>query len=157
MRTSFLACALIAAGTAAAAAAVADCPSGSCSVRERLTDLAGSPPSNYGEYYENSRAGIDRAPEAAGRWGAPRTSGLTAARPAPRPSLSMPEPKGKKDDRGFLGFLGKHKWSIGGAVAGGLLTLLIGGGIFGLLAGIALSVGVAYLGPKTFSKHTDED
>ena len=57
----------------------------------------------------------------------------------------------------LLRLLGKHKWSIGGAVAGGLLSLLIGGGIFGLLAGIALSVGVAFLGPKTFSTHTDEE
>jgi hypothetical protein len=56
----------------------------------------------------------------------------------------------KEEGSGIGGFLNKHKWQIGGAIAGGLLTLFMGGGIFGILAGIAVSLAISYGGPKLF-------
>ena len=137
---------------------IGGCANGRCPIRGSLNTLSEAPPASMGNFYENSRTTIGEAPAVTGGSGCATCSQArvtTTSAPSVRPQTpDVPAPKEvteeKKDGGGIGGFLNKHKWQIGGALAGGIASLLLGGGIFGLLAGLVISVAVAFVGPKLF-------
>ncbi|MBI5203201.1 MAG: hypothetical protein HY925_16540 [Elusimicrobia bacterium] len=152
-RPVLVAAALVLGLSAAARAEVSGCASGRCPVRGSLDRMSETAPAAMGSVFENSRITTAEASSVT-------ASGPGTARPgvaAPSPSLrktapDVPAPKEaeEKEGGGIGGFLNKHKWQIGGALAGGLASLALGGGLFGLLAGLVISVAVAFIGPKIF-------
>lgn len=137
----------------AQAGSIGDCAGGTCPARDSLKTLSDTSPGAYGHVYDRSIAQEPGADGVTPRAGESRSVRLTPPEPSASrravPDLAVQEEKA--EGSGIGGFLNKHKWNIGGALAGGLLTLFMGGGIFGILAGIAVSLAVSYLGPKLFS------
>lgn len=137
----------------ASASSIGECAGGTCPARDSLKALSDTSPGAYGHVYDRSLSLAPGADGVTAEAGAKKPVRLSPPAPsAPRraaPDLAV-KPEEKEESGGFGGFLNKHKWQIGGALAGGLLTLFMGGGLFGILAGIAVSLAVSYLGPKIF-------
>ncbi len=133
------------------------CANGRCPIRRSLDNLSETPAPSMGNLYENSRTTVGEASAAQGGTGCTSCgkSRVTTSAPSVRraaPDVPAPQEvtEEKKEGGGIGGFLNKHKWQIGGALVGGLASLALGGGIFGLLAGLAISLAVSFIGPKIF-------
>ncbi|MBI3554049.1 MAG: hypothetical protein HY077_16255 [Elusimicrobia bacterium] len=135
----------------ATAGTIGDCPGG-CPARESLSALAESAPGRYGGIYENSRSSSESPETPEEGPNVRKPAELPTLRPAVAGSRVVPAAeKESKEHGGFMGFLDKHKWQIGGAAAGALLTFFMPAGLLGLLAGLVLSIAISFLGPKLFS------
>lgn len=117
--------------------------------------MSETPPAALGNLYENSRtSSVSEASAVQNGGGSSSRRAATSAAPTVRrtaPDVPAPKEVAEEKSGGIGGFLNEHKWQIGGALAGGLLTLALGGGLFGILVGIVVSVAVAFIGPKIFS------
>jgi hypothetical protein len=110
--------------------------------RACLEKLASAEHGAYGATYDASRPG-DAPTETAGATG--RYRGVSLARPEAGPrgaSAVVPSPKADEKEKGkggFMGFVSKHKFTLGGAALGGLLGFLFGGPIGALVGAAALA------------------